>query len=180
MNMEIRKGHIIAGTAGGTAGRQSRTYKVSIPSAWVTKMNLNHLDNGIELLFDGTKIILQARQTLEQFVSNKKKMNHELKCFKYYNENNLCTIICADFTDETLIAENYTQSVVKTAFGVNDAPTWKDFLSFLEERCVPRKRDGIQYYLEALRLDDYNPLDIIQKTQGRMAEDQQWMTVEEI
>ena len=42
---------------------------------------------------------------------------------------------------------------------------------FLESRCVPRERDGLQYYLEELGLDEYDPLAIIRKTQGRMAED---------
>ena len=42
---------------------------------------------------------------------------------------------------------------------------------FLESRCVPRERDGLQYYLEELGLDRYDPLAIIRRTQGRMAED---------
>ena len=32
-------------------------------------------------------------------------------------------------------------------------------------------------YLEALGMDEYNPLEIIKRTQGRMAEDDQWIEV---
>ena len=35
-------------------------------------------------------------------------------------------------------------------------------------------------YLETIGVDHYDPLEIIQKTQGRMAEDAIWLTVEEI
>ena len=52
-------------------------------------------------------------------------------------------------------------------------------MTFLEERCVPRQRDGIQEYLEALGLDEYDPWEIVKHTQGRMAEDQQWIEVVE-
>ena len=51
---------------------------------------------------------------------------------------------------------------------------------FLDERCIPRQRAGLREYLEAKGLDEYDPLAIIQKTKGRMAEDDQWMEVREI
>ena len=59
-------------------------------------------------------------------------------------------------------------------------PDWTDFEVFLEERCVPESRSGIREYLEALGLDRYDPLEIIKKTGGRMAEDEQWIKTEEI
>ena len=36
---------------------------------------------------------------------------------------------------------------------------------------MPRARDGLRHYLKELGLDRYEPLAIIRKTQGRMAED---------
>ena len=59
-------------------------------------------------------------------------------------------------------------------------PTWDDFQNFLEERCIPRARAGLREYLEALGLDEYDPLEIIKKTSGRMAEDQQWIEIKVI
>ena len=74
--------------------------------------------------------------------------------------------------------ENQAVPLVKTAFGNNQLPTWEDFQRFLEERCIPRRRAGLREYLEALGLEEYDPLAIIEKIGGRMAEDQQWLTME--
>ena len=52
--------------------------------------------------------------------------------------------------------------------------------SFLEERCIPRQRAGLREYLETLGLSEYDPIAIIQKTKGRMAEDAQWLEVQEL
>ncbi|MEG0756709.1 MAG: Hin recombinase, partial [Oscillospiraceae bacterium] len=76
--------------------------------------------------------------------------------------------------------ENEIADPVKTAFGNNPLPTWADFQAFLEERCVPRHRAGLREYLEAIGVDAYDPLTIVEKTAGRMAEDKQWLTVEDV
>ena len=107
-------------------------------------------------------------------------MGHKLLHMAFYDKNVLCTEICADLSDKSLSVKNYTDNIVKTAFGNNLFPDWKDFEGFLEERCVPKSRSGIREYLEALGLDRYEPLEIIKKTGGRMAEDEQWIKTEEI
>jgi len=176
--MEKRISKIIVGTAGGTAGKSAKTYKVSLPTKWVNELNI---DAGqIELLFDGEKIIVSPRLTLCDFLDNKKNLGHELILFSFYDGDILCTKICADFTDKTILAENFTDNIVKTAFGNNQAPTWAEFESFLEERCVPESRSGIREYLEAINVESYEPLKIIGKTEGRMAEDNQWIKLEKI
>ena len=68
-------------------------------------------------------------------------------------------------------------TLLRTAFGNNLRPSWADFQAFLEERCIPRQRAGLREYLEAIGVAEYDPLQIIRKTQGRMAEDQQWLEV---
>ena len=50
----------------------------------------------------------------------------------------------------------------------------------MQERCIPRERAGLREYLEALGIDEYDPLKIIQRTGGRMAEDQQRLEVDEL
>ncbi len=50
----------------------------------------------------------------------------------------------------------------------------------MESRCIPRTRAGLREYLETIGVDRYDPLEIIRKTQGRMAEDDLWLTVEEV
>lgn len=178
--MEIRNGKMIIGAAGGTAGKGAKTYKVSIPSAWAAAMGVDCFEKEIELQFDGEQIVIKKKMSGKEFAEQKKSKQHHVKCFKYYNSHALCTVIYVDFTDKTLVAENHTDFLVKTAFGQKSAPNWNDFMEFLEERCVPRQRESLQDYLEALGLDHYDPLEIVLRTEGRMAEDQQWLSVEDL
>lgn len=178
--MEQRTGKIIISSAGGTASSGAKTYKISIPSAWVNEMGLNESKREVELSFDGRVISVTARLSAEEFVKQKKAENHDVRKINFYDGNELCSTIYADFSDKTLKAENFTSDIVKTVFGNNTFPMWEDFEDFLEERCVPRERSGIREYLEALGLDEYDPIEIIKKTHGRMAEDEQWLTIEKI
>lgn len=175
IKMEKRAAKIIVGSSGGTAGKDSKTYKLSLPSKWVHELSLN--EKQIELCFDGEKIIISPALSFSEFCVQKKNANHCLVLLDFYDGDILCTKICADFTDETLVAENFTDNIVKTAFGKKISPDWEDFNAFLRERCVSEDRSGIREYLEVLGVEEYNPLKIIEKTQGRMAEDNQWLKV---
>ena len=175
--MERRLARINSSTAGGTAGAGAKTHKVTLPSCWLQAMGITDENREVELAFDGHQIVITRVTTIEEFYDEKKAQSHSLKTLKFWNADTLCTTIVADFTDHTLCAENLTKQLVKTAFGKNRLPTWADLMTFLEERCVPRQRDGIQEYLEALGLDEYDPWEIVKHTQGRMAEDQQWIEV---
>lgn len=104
---------------------------------------------------------------------------HEIKLFKLYDNDRLCTVIRADFTDKTVSFDNYTDFALKTAFGKKKTATWEDFYNFLEGRCIPKTRDGLQFWLNANGLDVYDPLEIVKKTKGRMAEDHQWIEIGE-
>jgi len=178
--METRLGKITAGKAGGTASSGSKTYKLSLPSAWVAAMGLAGDGGRVVLSFDGETIIIRPEQSVEQYKAARSAQGHELMEIRYYNGDTLCTLIYADKTALDLCAENYTDNLVKTAFGKNSLPTWADLEAFLEDRCIPRQRAGLREYLEALGLDEYDSLAMIQKTKGRMAEDDQWMEVREI
>ena len=178
--MEKRLGNIIIQAPGGTAATGSRTYKVSLPSAWIKELGITTEDRQVELSFDGKTITISKRLTLSEFISQKSKAGHRLLQFFYYDGDILCSLIAADYTDQTLCAENDVSDVIKTAFGNNEVPTWDDFQNFLEERCIPRARAGLREYLEALGLDEYDPLEIIKKTSGRMAEDNQWIEIKVI
>ncbi len=176
--VEIRIAKLIVGKAGGTAGKDSKTYKVSLPSKWIAELGL--ADSKMEIAFDGERIIISPLLSMDEFSEKKKSLGHKLVKFELYDGEILCTKIIADFTDETLSVENTTENIVKTAFGKNEAPTWEDFQNFLEERCVPRSRSGIREYLETIGVEEYNPLEIIKRTSGRMAEDNQWIKLENI
>ena len=175
---ERRIANLIVGKAGGTAGKDSKTYKVSLPSKWVAELGLT--DTKMEISFDGERIIISPHLSMDKFLESKKSLGHRLMKLEFYDGEVLCTKIIADFTDETLFVENTTEHIVKTAFGKNEVPTWEDFQNFLEERCLPRSRSGIREYLETIGVEEYDPLEIIKKTSGSMAEDNQWIKLEVI
>ena len=53
----------------------------------------------------------------------------------------------------------------------------KDFEVFLESRCFPREREDVELILEELELEAYEPFAIVERTGGRMAEDNQWIKI---
>lgn len=176
--MEKRIANVMISAAGGTAGKGAKTSKIALPSSWVTAMGITKNDRQVELTFDGAVIIISRRLDVEEFSVLKRAAGHVLYRVCYYDGSVLCTVICADFSDHTLTAENHTTDPVKTAFGRNEVPVWEDFQVFIEERCIPRARAGLREYLETLGLVEYDPLAILQKTAGRMAEDNQWLELE--
>lgn len=88
-----------------------------------------------------------------------------------------CTVILVNFKDREIAIQNETDDVLHRAFGVKVRPTWEDFEEFLESRCFPRTREGMRMILKDLELDAYDPLAIVEKTNGRMAEDFQWLKI---
>jgi transcriptional regulator with XRE-family HTH domain len=94
---------------------------------------------------------------------------------EYMNRQECCTVILVDFFHEHVLVENLTDHPLYRAFGVKEKPDWNDFCDFLEERCVPRTRFGMKEILKDYGLGSFDPLSIIEKTGGHMAEDHQWM-----
>lgn len=173
MPIEQRKANILINKAGGTAGADAKNYRVALPSAWIKKLGIDEKSREVVLQFDGECISLRraAKDSYADFMDAARQHNHELLVLHFYDGDMLCTKICADRTAHTLAVENYTADVLRTAFGVTQHPTWADLQQFLESRCVPRQRDGIRSYLAELGLEQYDPLEIIRRTEGRMAED---------
>lgn len=176
--MERRKAKVNISSAGGTASRGSKTCKVTLPTAWAETLGVTKEHRDLELAFDGTKITLSRYLNGSEFAKRQLAQGHEVRVLRFYDGDVLCSTIYADFTERTVVAENQAVPTIKTAFGNNLLPDWKDFHRFLAERCIPRQRAGLREYLDALGLDEYDPLAIIEKTRGRMAEDHQWLTIE--
>ena len=95
----------------------------------------------------------------------------------FMNHDDLCTTIDIDFRHEKIKIKNYTDQIIFRAFGVVTDPDWADFEYFLEERCFPRTRDHRKDILREMGLPFYDPLLIIEKTQGRMSDDHQWIMI---
>ena len=54
----------------------------------------------------------------------------------------------------------------------------EEYEEFLESRCFPQTRDKMKLILKDLNLPFFDPLLIIQQTEGRMAEDDFWIRIE--
>lgn len=175
--METRNAKLIINKSGGTASEKSKTYRVTIPNSWVEQLGISEENREIELSFDGTEITVKRKQTMQEYKDTHNR--NKLLQLRFYHGDSLCTTILADKTTEKVIIENHTDNPLYTAFGVNDNPGWQDYQNFLEERCIPKSRAGLQEYLNAIGVDEYNPLEIVRKTKGRMAEDQSWLEVTE-
>lgn len=96
----------------------------------------------------------------------------------FYNNDILETTIYADKQKETILIENHTNDIIHLAFGTNENPSWHDFETFLEDRCVPRTRANIKEILEMMDIQQYDPISICQVTKGRMAEDNSWLDID--
>ena len=178
--METRTAKVNFSLAGGTAGVGAKTCKVTLPNAWLAQLGIDQTHRQIELRFDGSQITLAPYLDFDQFMDSKKARGHRLSLLRFYDGNRLCSTIVADMTDHSLRVRNEDVELIKTAFGEKSIPSWDDLEHFLEERCVPRERSGIRGYLDAIGVLEYDPLEIIRKTRGCMAEDQQWLDLEEI
>ena len=179
--MEERRASIHINKAGGTASEGSKNYKISLPSSWIKALGIDEENKEVALLFDGEAITIRknAKTNYDSFRINAVKKGHSFAVLYFYNKNKLCTKICADYTSKMLAVENMTEDVLLTAFGVEKSPSWAQYEAFLCDRCIPKERDGIKLYLRQLGIDKYDPLDIIRKTKGKMAEDDFWINIEE-
>ena len=177
--MDIRELKIISNTSGGTAAAGAKTYRVTLPSSWIKQMGLDEEDSKAEVVFDGSNIVIRAKAEDDLYGFQSKAINagHQVVKYEYFDKDVLCSTIICDFTDKVLRVQNHTDYLLKTAFGIYDKPKWNDFLEFLEERCVPKTRENIGIILDKLDLQEYDPVAIINKTQGRMAEDLQWLKI---
>lgn len=96
----------------------------------------------------------------------------------YMHDNTLCTIIDVDEVKQLVRIVNYAENIMFRAFGKVEKPDYKMYTEFLESRCFPRSRDKMKLILKDLDLPFYDPFMIIEKTEGRMAEDDFWIKIE--
>ncbi|MCD7845956.1 MAG: hypothetical protein LUG57_08955 [Oscillospiraceae bacterium] len=176
--MERRVAKVNFSAAGGTAGGNAKTCKITLPNSWLRALGIDEAHPRMEIDFDGAQICLVPYLDFDSFAEAKAELGHQLYTLRFYDAEQLCSTILADFTERTVRVCNEDVALIKTAFGKNEMPSWADFERFLEERCVPRSRAGLREYLEAIGVSEYDPMAIIRKTKGRMAEDQQWLEVE--
>ena len=119
---------------------------------------------------------------LEKYPDYVEKMKIPEKTFPirlyYMHGQTVCTVIDVNELKREVIVRNYTDHVIFRAFGVEEEPSYEQYLEFLESRCFPRSRDKMKLILKDLDLPFYDPFMIIEKTEGRMAEDDFWIRIE--
>ena len=115
-----------------------------------------------------------SRQVVGKYLSKAPAKGSTMR-LTYMFRQHPCTVIDVDFLNQRISIQNKTADPVHRAFGVIEDPTWKDFENFLSERCVPETRGNKKELLRELGLTDYDPMQIVEKTQGRMADDDLWL-----
>lgn len=133
---------------------------------------LNKKDQYTETIIESLRVWREFNRLFKDVNLADYTMRMDFMC-----ENDCCTMILVDFKHEKVEVINTTDKIMLRAFGININPTWEDFMEFLEERCFPRTRDNLKLILRDLNLDFYDPLYIVEKTQGRMGEDMQWLKI---
>ena len=98
----------------------------------------------------------------------------------YYFRSTVCTVIDVDELNRKVSVRNYMDNPLFRAFGRNTEPSYEEYEEFLESRCFPRTRDKMKLQLKEMDLPFYDPVLIIEKTEGRMAEDEFWLRMERV
>ena len=104
-------------------------------------------------------------------------MNKVITRMNYMFNDKVCTEIEVCYKTKEVSIKNRTDKNLLKAFGVNERPTFADYEEFLESRCVPRTMGEIKAYLSSIGVQYYDPLAIIEKTKGCMAEDNFWIDI---
>ena len=94
----------------------------------------------------------------------------------YMNRNDLCTTIDVDFKHEKIKIKNYTDKIPLRAFGVVENNMGR-FSVVFERPLLSWDTAHLKWVLSDVGVPFYDPLMIIEKTKGKMAEDQQWIEV---
>lgn len=122
-----------------------------------------------------TDILLRRPDIVKRLELPEKRL--KLRLFYMY-KTTVCTVIDVDEAEREIEIKNYIDKPLFRAFGVITEPTYEDYEEFLESRCFPRERDKMKLELKRLGIPFYDPMMIIEKTQGRMAEDDFWIKIE--
>jgi len=144
-----------------------------------SKRTIERWESSNEKINGPIVLLLNMIENNLDYIEKIKIPEKELPLRLYYmNKQNICTIIDVDVMKQKIKIKNYTNNLIYRAFGRNENPTFKDYEDFLKSRCFPETRDKLKLVLEDLNLPFYDPFLIIEKTEGRMAEDDFWIKIE--
>lgn len=155
------------------------TQKKFAEIAGVSKATVERWETKEEKITGPIVLLLQMLEKYPDYISEIRIPEKEYGLRMWYmHENKTCTLIDVDELRRKVKIKNYTDHIMFRAFGSLEEPTYQDYEAFLESRCFPRTRDKMKLVLNDLGLPFYDPFMIIQKTEGRMAEDHFWIRIE--
>ena len=121
------------------------------------------------------RILEESPEWFDYYAVPEKQMPLRIR---YMFRNRVCTVIDVDDRKRKVRIRNYTNKLQFRAFGRIEAPDYSQYEEFLESRCFPRGMDKEKLMLDELDIPFYDPFLIIEKTQGRMSEDEFWLAIE--
>lgn len=122
--------------------------------------------------------LIRNNPNLLEYLSIDEKKDSRIR-FYYMSGSFVSTIIDVDYVKRIVSFKNYTNDINARAFGSRTMVSFDDFESFLESRCFPKDRDKMKIELNSLEIPYYDPLMIIEKTQGRVEGDNYWLKKED-
>ena len=107
--MEERTANIQINKAGGNAGKDSKNYRISLPSLWMKQLGIDECHREVSVQFDGETITIRKKGYTEYdaFCKEKKKLNHDVAILFFYHGEHLCTKICVDLTAKQISKQNH-------------------------------------------------------------------------
>lgn len=117
-----------------------------------------------------------SRQTVSKYINPPLIGNYSMRMY-YMHKQDVCTMIDVDFLNKRVKAVNRTDNVLFRAFGTIEYPTWDDLIYFLKERCFSESRGDKKELLCELGIDNYDVFRIVEKTEGRCADDNQYVII---
>lgn len=115
-----------------------------------------------------------SRQIVGKYLNAKPAPGYTMRMTLMY-QTHPCTVIDVNFLDQKIKIQNRTSDLLHRAFGCIENPNWENFEYFLQDRCFPATRGNVKQLLKAIGVPNYDPLAVVEKTKGRMAEDQLWI-----
>ena len=157
------------------------TQKEFAPLINCSKPTIERWERGTEQIHGPIGLLLSMLEQYPEYVEHIKVPETTMPMRLWYmHQQKVCTIIDVNELKKEIHVTNYTNNRMFCAFGIEENPDYASYQEFLESRCFPESRDKIKLILKDLDIPFYDPIMIIEKTEGRMAEDDFWIRIERL
>lgn len=130
--------------------------------------------NALKYTTDENKMYISRKYIIDTEFSKRPFVQRKL----YFNKDKVTTAIDVDNLNEEIRIKNFTKDPFSCAFGINEHPSWTQYNEFLKDRCIPKTRYGIKYFLLENGIESYDPEEIIKITHATTTDDKEWLLSE--